>query len=292
MLFKGSAVAIVTPMLMDGTIDKSAFENLIEWHIDAKTDARVVAGTTGEGSTLTMEEQYDLIKTAGKIAGTSIPVIAGTGSNSTRHTIELTEQAKNAGADAALIVTPYYNKPTQQGLYEHYKMVVENVGIPIILYNVPGRTACDLLPETIEQIAKFPRVIGIKEATGKPERTKEIIDRCGKNFAVYSGDDATTLSCMRAGGIGVISVTANLAPHKMHHFCQAMLNGDIALAEKINQELELLHKNLFLESNPIPTKWALAQMRKMENGIRLPLTPLSEKFHPDVLKAMKAAGIA
>lgn len=290
-MFQGSMVALVTPMNTDGSIDKKALHDLVEWHIAEKTDALIIAGTTGESPTLTTEEQVDLIATVVKQVAKRIPVIAGSGSNSTQHTIELTKDAKKAGADACLIVTPYYNKPTQNGLFEHYKTVSEQVTIPIILYNVPGRTACDLLPETVERLAKLPNIIGIKEATGKLERVTEIKNHCPANFAIYSGDDATALGAILNGAKGDISVTANVAPRKMHELCQAALKGDKALAEKINAELMPLHQKLFLEANPIPVKWALYKMGKISENIRLPLLPLDSKYHADIEEAMRIAGI-
>ena len=244
-MFQGSLVALVTPMQADGSIDKNSLHELVEWHIASSTDGLVVTGTTGESSTLNTEEQLEIISSIVKQVAKRIPVIAGTGSNSTQHTIELTQGAKKAGADAALIVTPYYNKPPQNGLYAHYKKIAEKVSLPILLYNVPGRTACDLLPETIERLAKIPNIIGIKEATGKIERATEILQRCGKNFAIYSGDDETALNLMLAGAKGDISVTANIAPRKMHDMCAAALSGNKDLAEKINAELMPLHKKLF-----------------------------------------------
>lgn len=290
MMFRNSIVAIVTPMQMDGTIDKKSLHDLVEWHIAAKTDGIVVAGTTGESPTLTAHEQADLVATVVKQVNKRIPVIAGSGSSSTSHTLELTLNAKKAGADGCLIVTPYYNKPTQQGLFEHYKFIAEKADLPIILYNVPGRTSCDLLPETVERLAKLPQIIGIKEATGKVERAQEILERCGKQFTVLSGDDATALELMLLGAHGVISVTSNVAPRKMHDLCEAATSGNKALAEKINAELMLLHKNLFLESNPIPVKWAVAEMGLIPAGIRLPLLPLDAKFHGALREAIQAAG--
>lgn len=290
-MFQGSFVALVTPMQADGNIDKKSLHDLVEWHINSGTDGLVIGGTTGEGSTLTDEEQYDIVATVVTQVNKRIPVIAGTGSNSTHHTIELTRNAKKAGADAALIVTPYYNKPPQQGLYEHYKMVAEKVALPILLYNVPGRTACDLLPETVERLAKIPNIIGIKEATGKIERATEILKRCGTKFKIYSGDDATAMDLMLKGASGVISVTANVAPAKMHLLCKATLNGDQTTAKAVNDELMPLHQNLFLEANPIPTKWVLHQMGLIPSGIRLPLSPLNPKFHADLKNAMEKAGI-
>lgn len=290
-MFKGSIVALVTPMQTDGSIDKKSLHDLIEWHIASKTDAIGVVGTTGEAATLDKEEQYDIISTAVKQIGKRVPVIAGTGTQCTKHTIELTQNAEKAGADAALIITPYCNKPTQKGLYEHYKLIAENTALPIILYNVPSRTACDLLPETVERLAKIPNIIGIKDATGIIDRTADILARCPKQFSVYSGDDLTAMELMLNGAAGVISVTANVAPKKMHELCHAVLSGNQALAEKINAELIPLHKKLFLETNPIPTKWALHEIKKIPAGIRLPLLPLDSKFHAELKEAMRESGI-
>ncbi|MHB1947074.1 MAG: 4-hydroxy-tetrahydrodipicolinate synthase [Gammaproteobacteria bacterium] len=289
-MFKGSMVAIITPMHKDGTIDKKSLHDLVEWHIASKTDGLVVAGTTGESTTLGAAEQADLIATVVKQVKQRIPVIAGSGSNSTQHALELTLNAKTAGADACLVVTPYYNKPTQNGLYEHYKFIAEKSQMPMILYNVPSRTACDLLPETVERLANITPIIGIKEATGKVERATEILKRCGDEFPIYSGDDATALDLMLLGAQGVISVTANVMPRKMHDLCVEAMAGNKAQAEKINADLMPLHTNLFLESNPIPTKWALYEMGLIESGIRLPLLPLDAKFHSQLKEAMRAAG--
>lgn len=289
-MFQGSMVALVTPMHSNGSVDKKALHDLVEWHIAAHTDALVVVGTTGEATTLTPEEQYDVILSVVQQVAKRIPVIAGTGSNSTQHTIELTQHAQKAGADAVLIVTPYYNKPSQQGLYEHYKLIAETVSIPIILYNVPGRTACDMLPETVARLAKIKNIIGIKEATGKLERATDIIKLCGSEFEIYSGDDATALDLMFLGAKGVISVTSNIAPKEMHEMCAAALSGDKATATRINTQLMPLHIKLFLEANPIPVKWALHQLGKIGLGIRLPLTVLDEKFHNELKEAMHAAG--
>lgn len=290
-MYKGSMVALITPMDEDGFIDKKALSELIEWHIQSKTSAILAAGTTGESATLQPHEQYALVSFIVKQVAGRIPVIAGAGTNATSTTLELAENAKRAGADACLIVTPYYNKPTQNGLYQHYKTVAEKIAMPIILYNVPVRTACDILPETVERLAKIEHIIGIKEATGKVERALEIMQRCDKNFEVYSGDDATALELMMHGGNGVISVTANVAPQKMHEMCQAALSGNTDLAKKINTELLLLHERLFLESNPIPTKWALHAMGKIQSGIRMPLLPLDSKYHQEVKEAMQNAGV-
>ena len=290
-MFKGSMVALITPMHNDGSIDKKALHQLIEWHIQSQTDAIVVTGTTGESATLEPYEQSELISLVVQQVAHRIPVIAGTGTNSTKTTLKLTEQAKKLGADACLIVTPYYNKPTQKGLYQHYKKIAETVDIPIILYNVPTRTACDILPETVEQLSKIKNIIGIKEATGKIERTQDIIKRCEKEFMLYSGDDATALDCMIQGARGVISVTANVVPKKMHELCYAAISGNVARAKIINDELMLLHQYLFLESNPIPVKWALHTMGKIQAGIRLPLLPLDDRYHQEVKKALQQAGV-
>lgn len=290
-MFKGSIVAIITPMHEDGSIDQKALHDLVEWHIQNKTDAIVATGTTGESATLEPDEQLEVISLVVKQVAGRIPVIAGTGTNSTRTTLKLSEGAKRAGANACLVVTPYYNKPTQNGLYQHYKTIAETIDLPIIVYNVPGRTACDILPETVERLSQIKNIIGIKEATGKLERAQDIIKRCDKSFEVYSGDDATALDLMLNGAKGVISVTANVAPLKMHEMCEAALNGNKSVAEKINQELMMLHQRLFLESNPIPTKWVLHTMGKIQNGIRLPLLPLDSKYHQEVKEAMQNAGV-
>jgi len=290
-MFKGSMVAIITPMKQDGSIDKNAFKHLIAWHIAAKTAAIIVAGTTGESATLNKDEHFDLIETAVREAKGRVPIIAGTGTNATESAIVLTQQAKRAGADACLIVTPYYNKPTQKGLIAHYQAIADTTDLPIILYNVPGRTGCDLLPETIAELASIKNIIAIKEATGKIERTKAILQHCGPRFLIYSGDDVTALSLMRSGAQGVISVTANVAPEKMVALCDAALDKRYEEAEKINQELMLLHQHLFLEPNPIPTKWALTMMNKIQPGIRLPLLPLDKQYHDAVKQALQQAGV-
>lgn len=290
-MFKGSMVALVTPMHEDGSIDKSTLQELVEWHIQSNTQAIIVAGTTGESATLEPDEHFAVVSLIVKQVAGRIPVIAGSGTNSTQTTLKLTNNAKRAQADACLIVTPYYNKPTQNGLYEHYKLVAESVNLPIILYNVPSRTACDMMPETVERLSKIKEIIGIKEATGKVERLQEIKKRCDKAFEVYSGDDVSCLALMQAGASGVISVTANVVPEKMQIMSAAALNGDRALAEKINEELMPLHKALFIESNPIPTKWALHAMGKIKSGIRLPLLALDKRYHEEVKKAMQKAGV-
>jgi 4-hydroxy-tetrahydrodipicolinate synthase len=291
-MFKGSLVALVTPMQNNGALDKKALYELIEWHIAQKTDGLVIAGTTGEAPTLTKDEQAELISLVVKQVARRIPVIAGTGTNATHSTLANTKQAEALGVDACLLVTPYYNKPPQTGLYQHFKAVADNLSVPIILYNVPGRTACDLLPETIAKLAELPNIIGIKEATGKLERVSELAKLCGKDFGLYSGDDESACEFMLLGGHGVISVTANIAPLAMYDMCTAAIAGQREQAEKINSSLMLLHKNLFLEANPIPVKWALHYMGLINSGIRLPLLPLDAKFHPEVKKALNAAGIS
>jgi 4-hydroxy-tetrahydrodipicolinate synthase len=287
----GSIVALVTPMCTDGSIDKHALAKLIDWHLQSKTNALVLTGTTGEGSTLTADEQIEIIRIAVKQVAGRMPIIAGTGSNSTAHTLTLTQNAKLAGANAALVVTPYYNKPTQNGLFAHYQIVAKNSNFPIILYNVPSRTACDLLPETVARLMVLPNIIGLKEASGNLTRVQELVACCHQDFRLYSGDDATNLEFIMAGGHGVISVTANIAPAQMQWFCQAALAGQKDLAAAIHQELMPLHKNLFIQSNPIPIKWALAKMGLISTGIRLPLEVLDEKFQPAVTAAMLTAGI-
>ncbi len=288
---RGSLVAIVTPMTESGQIDTDAMRDLIEWHIKAKTNGLIIAGTTGESAALSIEEHSTLIANAVKQVAGRVPVIAGTGTNSTATTLILTQNAKKAGADACLIVTPYYVRPTQNGLYQHYKHIADNVDLPILLYNVPGRTGCDLLPETIGRLAQLKNIIGIKDATSLFNRVSEIRKLCPENFIIFNGNDDTALDWMLAGAQGVISVTANVAPEKMATMCRAALEGDRVAAEKINTELSALHKKLFLESNPIPTKWALQQMGKIKSGIRLPLLPLDSKYHQEVKEAMKNAGV-
>ncbi|WP_455203837.1 4-hydroxy-tetrahydrodipicolinate synthase [Kaarinaea lacus] len=290
-MFHGSMVALVTPMHEDGSLDFEALDRLVEFHIDNQTDAIVAVGTTGESATLDEHEHCDTIARVVEKAAGRIPVIAGTGSNSTQEAIALTRCAMEVGADACLLVTPYYNKPTQEGLYLHYKTIAEAVAIPQILYNVPGRTVCDLLPETVARLADIPNIVGIKEATGNMQRAQEIMDRCGDKLDVYSGDDATAVDLILLGGKGDISVTANVAPKAMHEMCAAALRGDQAEAARINQILMPLHNNLFLEANPIPVKWALWEMGLIPSGIRLPLTLLSDSFQEPVRQALKQASI-
>jgi 4-hydroxy-tetrahydrodipicolinate synthase len=278
-------------MRADGSLDADSLNKLIEFHIDAGTDAIVAMGTTGESATLNVEEHCNVIRqVVEKVAG-RIPVIAGTGANSTSEAIELTQSAKDLGADAALLVTPYYNKPTQEGLYQHYKAIAEAVDLPQILYNVPSRTACDLLPETVARLAGVPNIIGIKEATGDLSRVEQIKVLCGDHLELYTGDDANTVAFILAGGQGAISVTANIAPAKMHDMCAAALAGDAKMARQIDKDLALLHERLFVESNPIPVKWALTEMNLIPSGIRLPMTVLSENYHQPVREALYAAGI-
>lgn len=291
-MLRGSMVAMITPMTSTGAVDNAALEALVGFHLDNGTDAIVAVGTTGESATLSPAEHVQVIKRVVELVHGKIPVIAGTGSNSTHEAIELSKAAKEVGADACLLVTPYYNKPTQEGLYRHFKAIAEAVAIPQVLYNVPGRTACDMLPETVERLAKVNNIIGIKEATGNLERAKEIMQRCGSEFLALSGDDATAMEFILMGGKGNISVTANVTPKLMHDMCAAALSGNRAEAERLDAQMRALHSKLFVEANPIPVKWALAQMGYgHEEGIRLPLTPLSVAHHETVRQAMRAANV-
>ena len=290
-MFQGSMVALVTPMADDGAVDYCSLQALVEWHVQAGTDAIVAVGTTGESATLDEQEHCDVIRQVVQYVDGRIPVIAGTGANSTREAIELSRAAKEVGADACLLVTPYYNKPTQEGLYQHYKLIAESVAIPQILYNVPSRTACDMLPETIARLAGIENIVGVKEATGDLSRLDQIRALTGASFGIYSGDDETGMAFMSRGGDGVISVTNNIVPDLMAAMCKAALAGDAAEASKINQDLKALHKDLFVESNPIPVKWALHRMGKIPAGIRLPMTPLDRKFHGVIENALKQAGV-
>jgi 4-hydroxy-tetrahydrodipicolinate synthase len=290
-MIKGSLVAIVTPMHEDGSLDLAAFRALIDFHIAEGTDGLVVVGTTGESPTVNVEEHEQLIAEAVKHVAKRIPVIAGTGANSTREAIELATFAKKAGADASLTVVPYYNKPTQEGLYQHFKAIAEAVDMPHILYNVPGRTGVDMSNDTVLRLAQIRNIVGIKDATGGIDRGSDLLQRAPKDFAVYSGDDASTLALMLLGAVGTISVTANVAPKLMHEMCAAALKDDVAKAREINFKLLGLHRNLFVEANPIPVKWAVARMGKIKSGIRLPLTPLSAGAQPVVEAAMRQAGI-
>ena len=290
-MFHGSMVALVTPMNEDGSLDVPTLRRLIDFHVGNGTDALVIVGSTGESATLDTAEHCEVIRLAVEHCHGRIPVIAGTGSNSTTEAIELTRCAERARADACLLVTPYYNKPTQEGLYRHHKAIAEAVPIPQILYNVPGRTACDMLPETVERLAAIPNIVGIKEATGNLERARDILRRCGDKLDVYSGDDATALDCILSGAKGDISVTANVAPKLMHEMCKLALAGKEKEARAVNSRLVALHRDLFVEANPIPVKWALNEMGLIKGGIRLPLTPLSSKHHATVRQALRAAGV-
>ncbi|MFC1684221.1 4-hydroxy-tetrahydrodipicolinate synthase [Pseudomonadota bacterium] len=289
-MFHGSMVALVTPMREDGSLDEESLRGLIDWHIEQGTDAIVAVGTTGECPTLDEQEHCRVIRLFVEYAAGRISIIAGTGANSTTEATTLTRCAKEVGANACLLVTPYYNKPTQEGLYLHHKAVAEAVDIPQILYNVPGRTACDMLPETVARLAEIGNIVGIKEATGELERVSQLRELCGPDFAIYSGDDATCRELMLLGGDGVISVTANVAPAQMHRMCAAAIAGDRAEAERLDQPLAALHRDLFVEANPIPVKWAVAEMGRIPTGIRLPLTWLSEGARETVRQAMVQAG--
>ena len=290
-MIKGSLVAIVTPMHEDGSLDLPAFRALIDFHVTEGSDAIVVVGTTGESPTVDVEEHALLIVEAVKHAAGRIPVIAGTGANSTREATALAAFAKQAGAQASLSVVPYYNKPTQEGMYLHFRTIAEAVDMPHILYNVPGRTVADMSNDTVLRLAEIPNIVGIKDATGNIERGSDLLRRAPKDFAIYSGDDASTLALMLLGGHGTISVTANVAPRLMHEMCAAALAGDVATAREINFRLLGLHRNLFVEANPIPVKWAVARLGKMQNTLRLPLTPLSQGAQSVVETAMRQAGI-
>ena len=288
---QGSLVAIVTPMQEDGTLDLEAFRGLIDWHIKEGTDGIVVVGTTGESPTVDFDEHRLLIKTAVDHTAKRVPVVAGTGANSTSEAIELAAYAREAGADFGLTVVPYYNRPTQEGLYRHFKAIAEAVDLPHVLYNVPGRTVADLQNDTLLRLAQIPNIVGIKDATANLERGSDLIRRKPRDFRVLSGDDATGLPLILLGGLGVISVTANVAPRLMHEMCAAALAGELARARELNHRLLPLHRNLFLEANPIPVKWAAQQMGLIKGGIRLPLTPLSAAYHEQVREALRHAGV-
>ena len=290
-MITGSIVALVTPMHQDGSVDWDSLGQLLDMHIAAGTAAIGAVGTTGESATLSVPEHCEVIQFCVKHCAGRIPVVAGTGSNSTWEAIELTEAAAAAGADACLLVTPYYNRPTQVGLYEHFKAIAEAVAVPQILYNVPGRTAVDMSNDTVERLAPLENIVGIKDATGDPERGRDLIARCGQTIAIYSGDDPTAMELMLCGGHGNISVTANVAPKQMAELCQLALAGERSAAEVINSRLGALNRALFLEANPIPVKWALQQQGHIQSGIRLPLTTLDQQYQADVVAAMEAAGI-
>ncbi len=290
-MMRGSFVALVTPMTSDGSVDYSSLRKLVDWHVAQGTDGIVSVGTTGESATIDEEEHCELIRRTVEFADGRIPVMAGTGANATSEAIRLTRCAKEAGADACLLVTPYYNKPTQEGLFLHHKAVAEAVDIPQILYNVPGRTAVDMLPETVIRLAAVPNIVGVKEATGNLDRVQQIRAGAGSDFAIFSGDDASSREFLLLGGDGVISVTANVTPGPLHRMCEAALAGDAAKAAEIDSALAGLHQALFVESNPIPVKWALAEMKMISQGIRLPLTWLSRDAEAPVRDAMKQAGL-
>lgn len=290
-MITGSLVAIVTPMHEDGSLDLNAFRKLLNFHVQEGTDAVVVVGTTGESPTVNVEEHCELIKVAVEHIAGRIPVIAGTGGNSTAEAIELTEFAKKAGADMSLSVVPYYNRPTQEGMYRHFKAIAEAVELPILLYNVPGRTVADMSNDTILRLAQVPGIVGVKDATGNLDRACDLIARAPKEFGLYTGDDMTAVATIALGFHGDISVTANVAPRLMHEMCVAARNGDMTKAREIHFKLLGLHRDLFCEANPIPVKWAVHQLGLMPNGIRLPLTTLSEAAQPRVLAALRQAGL-
>jgi 4-hydroxy-tetrahydrodipicolinate synthase len=290
-MIKGSIVAIVTPMFEDGSLDREGLRKLIDWHIAEGTDGLVIVGTTGESATVDPAEHGELIKLAVDHAAGRIPVIAGSGGNSTAEAIALTRHAKEVGADASLQVVPYYNRPTQEGMYRHFKAIAEAVDLPVILYNVPGRTVADMSNETVVRLAAIDNIVGLKDATGNIGRGIELIKAVPSDFAVYSGDDPTAMALMFCGGAGNISVTANVAPREMHELCVAAMAGDIARAIEINNRVLGLHAKLFVEPNPVPVKWALAEMGRIPTGMRLPLAPLSAQYHDTVRSALREAGI-
>lgn len=290
-MFGGSMVALVSPMKADGALDFEALERLVEYHVAQGTRALVVAGTTGESPTLATDEHAKLIGEAVRLAAGRIPVIAGTGSNSTAQTLDLTRKVEAMGVDGFLLVVPYYNKPSQEGLYQHFRTVAESVGKPVVLYNVPGRTSCDLKPETVARLAPLDTVVGLKEATGDMERLKQLRALCGDAIELYTGDDGTAMEFMLGGGIGDVSVTANVAPRDMQALCGAACAGDRERAKQINDRLMPLHEALFVESNPVPVKWALSEMGLIEPGIRLPLVPLAESYRQRVRDALVHAGL-
>lgn len=289
-MYNGSLVALVTPMDADGAVDFASLERLIDWHVGQGTSALVIAGTTGESATLTKDEHLEVIRHAAEYSNGRLPVIAGTGSNSTAQTIELSVAAATTPIDGYLIVTPYYNKPTQDGLVEHFTAIADAVDKPVMLYNVPGRTAVDLQPGSAARLASHPQIFGIKEATGEVARVAQLRELCGEDFALYSGDDPSAREFMLAGGRGVVSVTANVAPGKVAAMCAAAISGDAAAAAAEDEALAALHHDLFVEANPIPVKWALERMGMIPGGIRLPLTPLSEQYRARIESALRQAG--
>ncbi|MDY0047389.1 MAG: 4-hydroxy-tetrahydrodipicolinate synthase [Thauera propionica] len=290
-MITGSLVAIVTPMLDDGSLDFPRLRNLIDWHIAEGTDGIVIVGTTGESPTVDVDEHCELIRATVEHVADRVPVIAGTGANSTAEAVELARFAKQAGAAAHLSVVPYYNRPTQEGLYRHYRTIAESVELPLILYNVPGRTVADLSNDTVMRLAEVPNIVGLKDATGSLDRASDLIERAPAGFALYSGDDMSSAAFLMLGGHGVISVTANVAPRAMHELCAAAAAGDMRKLREVNAALTGLHRDLFCEANPIPVKWAVARMGLIGDGIRLPLTQLSDSCHERVLKAMRKAGV-
>lgn len=290
-MFQGSIVALITPMTPAGEVDNAALEALVAFHIESGTDGLVAMGTTGESATFSHKDHRGVVQQIIKYVGGKIPVIAGTGSNSTTEALDMTQAAKDDGADGVLLVSPYYNKPPQEGLYQHHKLIAENVAIPQMLYNVPGRTASDMLPETVERLSKISNIVSIKEASGSLDRAKDILERCGDSIDVISGDDAIAMDMILMGAKGNISVTANVAPAAMHQMCKAALAGDRATAESHNTPLIGLHSKLFVEANPIPVKWAMHKMGFGSNATRLPLVPLAEEYHCVLLEAMASAGV-
>ena len=290
-MIQGSIVAIVTPMHADGSLDYPGLRKLIDWHIAEGTDGIVIVGTTGESPTVSVEEHCELIKVAVEHTAKRIPIIAGTGGNSTSEAIELTAYAKRIGADASLQVVPYYNRPTQEGMYLHFKKIAEAVDLPVILYNVPGRTVADMSNDTMLRLAKVPGIVGVKEATGSIARATDLIRLAPASFAVYSGDDPSAIALMLCGGKGNISVTANIAPRAMHELCKAAIAGNIAEAVAINNKMLPLHNKLFVEPNPVPLKWAMAELGLIGSGMRLPLAPLAAEFHDVVRAAMRESGV-
>src|SRR6185369_2154286 len=291
-MITGSLVAIVTPMHEDGRLDLARFRQLIDWHVSEGTDGIVVVGTTGESPTVNFDEHKELIKIAVQHSKGRIPIIAGTGGNSTAEAIELTASAKQTGATACLSVVPYYNKPTQEGLYRHFSKIAQTVDLPMILYNVPARTVADLQNDTVLRLAQVPGIIGIKDATANIERGTDLIRRLPRNFAIYSGEDATALALILLGGHGVISVTANVAPKLMHQMCAAALVGDVKKARELNNRVLPLHQRLFIETSPSPVKWAMAEMGLIEYGLRLPMVPVTERCHQPLREALHEAGIS
>lgn len=291
-MITGSLVALVTPMQADGRVDYDGLRALVDWHVNEGTDAIVAVGTTGESATLDVDEHIEVIRQCVQFAAGRIPVIGGTGANSTTEAIELTAAAKKAGVQSVLVVTPYYNKPPQEGLYQHYKKIAESVDIPVILYNVPGRTGCDMQPATVQRLTQVPGIAGLKEGKGDLSRIRDLLALgLPKTFALYSGDDATARESILLGCHGDISVTANVAPRAMHAMCVAAQKGDAKRAAELDAPLAGLHQNLFVESNPIPVKWALQQMGRIQSGIRLPLAPLDPQHYDSVRSALKTAGV-